>query len=668
MQTRMNKRLTRNTFLAALALPFIAAEDSKFGVMQLPCGEITINAAEGADGVSPGTLAMLAYNGGALRVAGYPSPVYVDLRGIDASGTVPVLRDHDRSRIVGQVQYNVVGTTIDASGRLVGDSTDRREIEKLSRDGFKWQASIGVAPTRLEHILAGQTATVNGQTVKGPAFIAREGRLNEISILTIGADAGTMVLVQAEEGTGGNGTGGTGTGTGNTQGTGRLADIRAERERREAIEARAVEYSREPGADLNQIETAMAAAIQAGTTPEAFELQLLRETRPRQRVSTGSNLPAAQLARVVEASLSLHLGASTGDLEKDFPVPVLEAMDANPNFKHGMSFKDAMVFACTQNGMRDVSRYDVRAMLEGAFPIRASGMSTFSLSGIFSNIANKAMRRSFDSVEQVWKIIAAIASVSDFKTRTSYSLTGDMQYLAVPPGGELKHATAGEQAYTNKADTYGRMFALDRRDIINDDLGALTGIPRKLGRGGALKINDVFWTVFLDNASFFTSGNKNYFEGSGTALSIDSLTTAEQMFLDQVDYDGKPLSIAAAILLVSTANKVLGDQLNTAQTIAYGGSTAKLSNNPHQGKYRSVASAYMSNTAYTGNSSTAWYLLADPMDLAVIEVCFLNGKQEPTVETSEADFSQLGVQMRGYHDFGVSKQEKKAGVKSKGAA
>jgi len=40
--------------------------------------------------------------------------------------------------------------------------------------------------------------------------------------------------------------------------------------------------------------------------------------------------------------------------------------------------------------------------------------------------------------------------------------------------------------------------------------------------------------------------------------------------------------------------------------------------------------------------------------------------QEPTVETAEMDFNVLGIQMRGYHDFGVAKQEYRAGVKSEG--
>ena len=79
-------------------------------------------------------------------------------------------------------------------------------------------------------------------------------------------------------------------------------------------------------------------------------------------------------------------------------------------------------------------------------------------------------------------------------------------------------------------------------------------------------------------------------------------------------------------------------------------------------------SRYLSNSHYAGNSAKAWYLLADPNDLPVIEVAFLNGQEAPTIETAEADFSVLGIQLRGYHDFGCALQDNRAGVKSKGEA
>jgi len=49
-------------------------------------------------------------------------------------------------------------------------------------------------------------------------------------------------------------------------------------------------------------------------------------------------------------------------------------------------------------------------------------------------------------------------------------------------------------------------------------------------------------------------------------------------------------------------------------------------------------------------------------------VSFLNGQMAPTVESADADFDQLGVQFKGFHDFGVDQAEYLAGVKSKGAA
>jgi phage major head subunit gpT-like protein len=72
------------------------------------------------------------------------------------------------------------------------------------------------------------------------------------------------------------------------------------------------------------------------------------------------------------------------------------------------------------------------------------------------------------------------------------------------------------------------------------------------------------------------------------------------------------------------------------------------------------------NLIATGSSSP-WYLLCDPLDLAMIQVVFLNGKQMPTVEQTDADFKQLGIQFRGYHDFGVALQEPRAAVKSPAA-
>ena len=250
-----------------------------------------------------------------------------------------------------------------------------------------------------------------------------------------------------------------------------------------------------------------------------------------------------------------------------------------------------------------------------------------------------------------------------------YRLIGKDQYELVAPGGELKHGNLGNESYSNRADTYGLMMAVDRRDIINDDLGAITTVPRKLGRGSGLKINDVFWTVFLANSGFFTIGNKNFLSGTDTVLSIDGLTKAEVAYYDLVDSDGKPIGTMPAIMLVPTALSAIGSQLYKSLEMRDSTANARVPiTNPHVGKFRVEVSRYLANALYTGNSSKAWYLLTDPNDLPLIEVAFLNGQEAPTIETADADFNVLGVQMRGYHDFGVALQDPRAAIKCKGEA
>jgi hypothetical protein len=178
-------------------------------------------------------------------------------------------------------------------------------------------------------------------------------------------------------------------------------------------------------------------------------------------------------------------------------------------------------------------------------------------------------------------------------------------------------------------------------------------------------------------------GNKNFVSGADTALGIDGLTKAEVVFMDLVPPQTPTASphtgVMPAMLLVPTAlsaNRGVGTQLYKRVELRSPDTTANTKfpaphANPHQGKggFRIEVSRYLSNALYTGNSAKAWYLLADPSDLPVIEMAFLNGQEAPPpphVETSDADFNMLGIRMRGYHDFGVNLQDPRGGVKSKG--
>jgi hypothetical protein len=640
------------------------------------------------------TFTIDAYNGGALRVSAFYRPVVVDLAGLRAAGPIPILLDHDASQIVGQGTATITPTSVKVAGTVTGDDEPARKVTSHAKNGFVWAASVGVGPERTEFVDAGLKVTVNGQEFTGPINIVRSGRLGEVSFVAVGADetaSARVAATAAEE---------------NAMKTfaewlqamglevDKLTDeqksklqAKYDAEQKPApkvepktepkveakaetdIQAALVEERKVRAAEARRVAKIaevcikhpeiQAKAIEENWTSEKAELEVLRAARPKAPAGIVTDNTISEKVMLAASCQSLGLA----NIEKEFDAPTLEA--AHKRYKGRIGLQQLLVEAAMANGYEGGAfsvRSDLRGVLQAAF-------STHTATGVLSATANKFLMAAFSAVEDSWRQIAAIRPVSDFKTVTSYRLSGDLQYDELPADGQIKHGTLSDDSMTNAAKTYAKMLALTRKDIINDDLGALNQVPTMLGRGAALKFNKVFWTAFMNNAAFFTAARGNYQEGSGTPLAIASLTAAELLFLNQTDANSAPLGVAPEILLVPNALNVTATQLmrdtEVRDTTA---STKYLTGNPHAGKFRVVRSSYLSNSTITGYSTTAWYLLTNPASLATIEACFLNGQQAPTVETADADFNTLGIQMRGYHDFGVALQDYRAGLKSKGAA
>jgi hypothetical protein len=377
--------------------------------------------------------------------------------------------------------------------------------------------------------------------------------------------------------------------------------------------------------------------------------------------------------RILEAAI-----AKTGrlaNIEKVFDAPTLEAADKH--FKDGISLTELFYVCAEANGYRGrrASRVTLEAQ-RAAFgvspqgPIRAQGWSTISISDILSNNQNKFIREGWNAVDMTPMQLASVRSVSDFREITTISLTGHLQFEKVGPAGEIKHGTLGDETTGNKVDTYGLMLAITRQDMINDDLNALTAVPRRLGRGGALKLADIFWTEFLNptTANFFHSNNANVNTGVAD-MTVGGLAATEAIFDAQTDPDGKPLALRPAILVVPPALKAAAFTLMNSEKLIDGTGTAIQGEaNYWRGRFRVVSSPYMANSAYTGYSASAWYMLAEPGDLPMIEIVALNGRVEPTIDTADTDFNTLGVQFRGYSDIGVRVQETRAAVRADGGS
>lgn len=162
-----------------------------------------LEAAADEDGERIPTFRMVAYRGGLMqpRMTGgiYGGGVVVDLATARAvPGQLPIHYSHDTRDPVGHADTVDIGERqITITGRLSvpGESYDK--IVGGARRGFRWRPSIGARGYTLERILDGQTATVNGRTIRGPAMIARGAEIYETSFLSVAGDVTATATVTA---------------------------------------------------------------------------------------------------------------------------------------------------------------------------------------------------------------------------------------------------------------------------------------------------------------------------------------------------------------------------------------------------------------------------------------------------------------------------------------
>lgn len=277
-----------------------------------------------------------------------------------------------------------------------------------------------------------------------------------------------------------------------------------------------------------------------------------------------------------------------------------------------------------------------------------SGASAFP--GILSATANKSMAMAYQAVPTTFQLWTGTGSNSDFKGATAYRLSEADELEKLTEQGEFKHSEITEASVTKSIASYGRSFSITRKAIINDDMGALSTIPAKYGAAARRMINKMVYAIFANNpiiekAALFHADHSNL-AGTAAALSVNSLGKAKAEMAKQKNIGGKEyLNLQPAFLIVPSDLEVIAAQLISSVVDP---SKNNATPNPFANKLSVVSDPILS-----GQSATAWYLATAPGMADTIEVTYLNGRQEPTME-SQVSFEVLGMKYRIYLDVGVN--------------
>jgi hypothetical protein len=598
---------------------------------------LTVSGVELACSGKQPRIAITAYSGAAMRVPGW-GVIVLDLAGLDLAGRVPILCDHDASLdgILGQGAAEVKDGKLFVSGAILPASDKARRVVELAQGGFLFEASVGVEPSEHVRIKAGERIEANNRTLTAPEggfTLIRKGKLREVSVVSLGADNRTSVAIAAMKGVDMN-----------------EEDIRAqERERLAKITALC---DGDWGKDKDRVDALKVRAIAGEIEAEDLSAKLLgimRSARP----AIGSVRPAitAPQPLAIEAALLMRLGH--GELaEKTLGE---RACDAGERLS-GAHLLDLCRACLEDEGM---------AVPSGRLELVRASMSTYSLPTALGGVANKLLLDAYNDSPGTWRAFCAIRSVADFKENTAIrpSFTGNLEPVA--PGGELKHGSVGEHVTTFKADTYGKLLSIDRRDIVNDDLGLFEDSARAMGKAAMRKLADLVYTTLLGNEGpFFSSANGNLVDGTDSALSMHSLSMAIQAMRTQRDEESNDLDLVPVTLLVPPQ---LAEQ---AKSLLESEFIQRMAEQPTGNSLRRAVGLEveprLSNTGKFGDKASPdhWFLFAAP-SAAPLVVAFLNGKQEPTTEFFGIDqtVDKLAVSWRVFHDFGVAFCDPRAAVR-----
>ncbi len=380
-------------------------------------------------------------------------------------------------------------------------------------------------------------------------------------------------------------------------------------------------------------------------TPDAARAQLVRAAADKQRQSAPT-APTPTRIEVSRDERDTRREAITVALMHRHN-PATELTESAREWR-GLNLLEMARYALEANGekVRGLTKRELAAMAFGHHPDGSRMHATSDFPHILSNVAGKTLRAGYEASPQTFKAWQRRASAPDFKQITRLQLGGAPSFLQVPEGGQFKQGTIGEGKEVYSLATYGRIFAVTRQTLINDDLDAFTRIPEMWGRAAADFESDVAYAPLIgnpnmgDGVALFHASHGNL-AGSGGAIAEGTVQAGEIAMGNQKGIEGRPIRATPKFLITAVKDKVPAQKLLTAIL------AAQTSNvNVYAGSMTPIVEPRLNRAA----GATPWFMAADPAQVDTIEYAYLEGDDGVFLE-ERAGFEVDGMEFKARLDF-----------------
>ena len=308
-------------------------------------------------------------------------------------------------------------------------------------------------------------------------------------------------------------------------------------------------------------------------------------------------------------------------------------------------------------------------------------MNTDDLPVILGGSIDTHVYQAFEAVSENWRIPfrtatytrfaeQKVAVISDLETddqQGNRTISGTLPM--VPEGGMYDDARVSEEYEYANLETYGAVFQITRKMLINDYLSAMRMVPAAMGTAAGRTINKHFAEVLEESASITTSGmvmrdSSRLFNTVAPANSLINMWTAAQplnranliaamvYFKNLTTPQGRAMNLKPKYLIVPSDLQYQAEYLTEpGSRLVVGGSTALEPDSTVP--LSTLTPVFLEELT----SDKDWYLAADPAEFRTVEIGFLNGREEPELfQQSSVNLdlhSSDGVQYKIRHDFDV---------------
>jgi hypothetical protein len=578
---------------------------------------------------------------------------------------VPLLDTHSRysvAEVIGSCR-NLRTEAAELVGRIHFANTPETESAwAKTRDGHLTDVSVGYAINKAVWIPDGESAVVDGRSFEGPLRVVTEWTLKELSLCPIGADAAAKARAEIETA---GATSGEKPKAGDPAPNNKdsamdkrmLAFLVSRGLPNDATEEQAWDFLRTLPAEQNapdvsgEISRAISAERERFSEIHAMGVRFDIGSQAAEMIRDGLSVDQAR-AKVLE----IVAEKQAAQPQPGFRVAQVGA-DERDKFRtaaeDGLLLRSGKTVDKPADGASDLAGYSLRELARHSLLLAnqptggdvmgmlGRAMTTSDLPGILANVANKSLLAGYETAGETWQVWCDTGSVPDFKTNTLASIGEFSDLDEVPESTEYKYGERVDARETFNLVTYGKLFAITRQTLINDDLGALTDTPMMMGEAAARRVGDLPYAVLTANgnmrdgvALFNAAAHGNV----GTQGLIGATTLAEAIFLMklQQDLSGlrrlniRPEYVIAPVRAEGAAeiffnSTVFSDGL--ANTTAVGSTRTNVYGGT---RFTRVYDARLDGAA--GNQ-TAWYV-AGPKGKTV-RVVFLNGQQTPFMESRQ---------------------------------